>query len=322
MQCMVLFLNGMKPPFKHQLIRQKWINGNFRFEINTFIAQDCFIHRTSTFNMSMSTKGHCCLFKVPNFSRAQHFKKINKNTVGEIAIQRISIMKHWCLLQHWSAGIGLFLLCTLIKSFTHASLEWFINLLFMMSMNCFSSWWHWNFLLQIRCCCQCRIQEMESVVHNLNVLLLLLVLHIFSMQCMMSMNCFSSWRHWNFLLQIRCCCQCSNREMKLVVHSLNVLLLLLVLHIFSMQSGHSRLVGIVCKNPRCRKTFESLHAYNQHRRHPSNKGTQCSSLLCMGEIVVDTRRNVGTAILRREDSPAMQGTFDDYSCLFYENIPE
>jgi hypothetical protein len=38
----------------------------------------------------------------------------------------------------------------------------------------------------------------------------------------------------------------------------------------------------------------------------------------MGEIVVDTRRNVGTAILRREDSPAMQGTFDDYSCLFYE----
>jgi hypothetical protein len=42
----------------------------------------------------------------------------------------------------------------------------------------------------------------------------------------------------------------------------------------------------------------------------------------MGEIVVDTRRNVGTAILRREDSPAMQGTFDDYSCLFYENIPE
>ena len=42
----------------------------------------------------------------------------------------------------------------------------------------------------------------------------------------------------------------------------------------------------------------------------------------MGEIVVDTRRNVGTAILRREDSPAMQGTFDDYSiysCLFYEN---
>ena len=88
---------------------------------------------------------------------------------------------------------------------------------------------------------------------------------------------------------------------------MNVLLLLLVLHIFSMQSGHSRLVGIVCKNPRCRKTFESLHAYNQHRRHPSNKGTQCSSLLCMGEIVVDTRRNVGTAILRREDSPAMQG---------------
>ena len=39
----------------------------------------------------------------------------------------------------------------------------------------------------------------------------------------------------------------------------------------------------------------------------------------MGEIVVDTHRNVGTAILRREDSPAMQGTFDDYSCLFYEN---
>ena len=82
------------------------------------------------------------------------------------------------------------------------------------------------------------------------------------------------------------------------------------------QSGHSRLVEIVCKNPRCRKTFESLHAYNQHRRHPSNKGTQCSSLLCMGEIVVDARRNVGTAILRREDSPAMQGTFDYYSCLF------
>ena len=42
----------------------------------------------------------------------------------------------------------------------------------------------------------------------------------------------------------------------------------------------------------------------------------------MGEIVVDTRRNVGTAILRREDSPAMQGTFDDYSCLFYENSPQ
>ena len=161
------------------------------------------------------------------------------------------------------------LVCTSIKSFTHASLEWFIYLLCMMSMNCFSSWWHWNFLLQIRCCCQCSIQEM-----------------------------------------------------KLVVHSLNVLLLLLVLHIFSMQSGHSRLVGIVCKNPRCRKTFESLHAYNQHRRHPSNKGTQCSSLLCMGEIVVDTRRNVGTAILRREDSPAMQGTFDDYSYLFYENTPQ
>ena len=130
---------------------------------------------------------------------------------------------------------------------------------------------------------------MKLVVHSLNVLLLLLVLHIFSMQCMMSMNCFSSWRHWNFLLQIRCCCQCSIQEIKL---------------------------------SRCRKTFKSLHAYNQHRRHPSNKGTQCSSLLCMGEIVVDTRRNVGTAILRCEDSPAMQGTFDDYSCLFFENTPQ
>ena len=98
--------------------------------------------------------------------------------------------------------------------------------------------------------------------------------------------------------------------MKFVVHSLNVLLLLLVLHIFSMQSCHSRLVGIVFKNPRCRKPFESLHAYNQHLRHPANRGTLCASITCMGEIVVDTRRNVGTAIMRREDPLPLEGTFE------------
>ena len=36
----------------------------------------------------------------------------------------------------------------------------------------------------------------------------------------------------------------------------------------------------------------------------------------MGETVVDTRRNVATAILRREDPPPMQGTFRDYFRIF------
>jgi len=118
------------------------------------------------------------------------------------------------------------------------------------------------------------------------------------------------------LLNFRCSCHCSIQEMKLVLHSLNVLHLLLVLHIFSMQSGHSRLVGIVCTNPRCRKTFSSVHAYKQHRRSPANRGTLCANIACMGEIVVDTRRNVATAILRREDPPPMQGTFGDYFWIF------
>ena len=91
---------------------------------------------------------------------------------------------------------------------------------------------------------------------------------------------------------------------------MNVIHLLLELHIFSMQSGHSKLVGIVCKNLRGRKPFESLHAYNQHRRHPANRGTLCANKTCMGEIVVDTRRNVGTAIMRREDPLPLQGTFE------------
>ena len=115
--------------------------------------------------------------------------------------------------------------------------------------------------------------------------------------------------HWKQLLHFRCSCHCSIQKMKLVVHSLNVIHLLLVLHIVSMQSAHSRLVGIVCKNPRCRKPFESLHAYNQHRRHPANRGTLCANITCMGEIVVDTRRNIGTAIMRREDPLPLQGTF-------------
>jgi hypothetical protein len=134
------------------------------------------------------------------------------------------------------------------------------------------------------------------------------------------MNCFSC--HWKHLLDFRCSCHCSIQDIKLVLHTLNVLHLLLVLHIFSMQSGHSRLVGIVCTNPRCRKTNSSVHAYKQHRRSPASRGTLCANIACMGEIVVDTRRNVATAILRREDPPPMQGTFGDYFWVFCVTGPK
>ena len=85
-----------------------------------------------------------------------------------------------------------------------------------------------------------------------------------------------------------------------MVLNLNVLYLLLVVYIFIMQSSHSRVVGIVCRNPSCRRPFASMHAYHQHRRHPSNKGTLCANITSMSEIVVDRRANIATAILRRE----------------------
>ena len=111
MQCMVLFLNEMKQPFKHQLIKQKWCNDNFRFEINTFIAQHSFLHRTRTFNMPISTRGHGCskFQEVRNFFRAQHFKKINNNFRWRNCDSTSSIMKHRWLLQHWLAGNGVYI---------------------------------------------------------------------------------------------------------------------------------------------------------------------------------------------------------------------
>ena len=70
-----------------------------------------------------------------------------------------------------------------------------------------------------------------------------------------------------------------------------------------MQSSHSSVVGIVCRNPRCNRPFKSMHAYQQHRRHPSNRGTLCGNISSMHEIVVERRANVATAILRREHEP-------------------
>ena len=46
-----------------------------------------------------------------------------------------------------------------------------------------------------------------------------------------------------------------------------------------------------------------MHAYQQHRRHPSNRGTLCGNISSMHEIVVERRANVATAILRREHEP-------------------
>ena len=120
--------------------------------------------------------------------------------------------------------------------------------------------------------------------------------------------CFIYWPSWSEMIRF----------------ILNVFYLLLVVHILIMQSSHSRVVGIVCKNPSCRKPFASMHAYHQHRRHPSKKGTLCANITSMSGIIVDRRANVATAILRREQEPGTKPKAPIFKwwifCIFFKNM--
>ena len=61
-----------------------------------------------------------------------------------------------------------------------------------------------------------------------------------------------------------------------------------------------RLLGIICRNPNCRKTFKNVHAYNRYRRSPRVANTLCASITSMFERVAEDRANASTAYLHPE----------------------